>query len=104
LQGRLNRSQYWKGVLAVAAYFLVSFLLIRAAAVMSGDSAVAYVLILGGFGLWLWVAIAAKRLHDRNRPAWWLRTCLLLLPALWVVVELGFLPGTVGANRYGPQP
>jgi serine/threonine-protein kinase len=104
LQGRLNRSQYWKGVLAVAAYFLVSFLLIRAAAVMSGDSAVAYVLILGGFGLWLWVAIAAKRLHDRNRPAWWLLTCLLLLPALWVVVELGFLPGTVGANRYGPQP
>jgi serine/threonine-protein kinase len=103
-QGRLNRSQYWKGFLAVAAYFLVIGLLVSTAAAMSGDSMVGYLLILGGFGLWIWLAMAAKRLHDRNRPAWWLLACLLIVPALWVVVELGFLPGTAGANRYGPEP
>lgn len=103
-QGRLNRSQYWKGFLAVAAYFLVIGLLVSTAAALSGDSMVGYVLILGGFGLWIWLAMAAKRLHDRDRPAWWLLTCLLVVPALWVVVELGFLPGTAGANRYGPEP
>jgi uncharacterized membrane protein YhaH (DUF805 family) len=27
-----------------------------------------------------------------------------LLPALWGIVELGILPGTKGANLYGPDP
>jgi len=93
--------------------------------------------------------IGAKRLHDRDKSAWWLllfyavpdmllgigiyakiasdvaarcdfaafsgRTCpgswtatICVVAALaieiWTVVELGFLRGTVGPNRYGPEP
>lgn len=35
----------------------------------------------------------------------WLALATLgLVVALWAFVELGFLPGTPGANRYGPDP
>jgi len=74
-------------------------------------------------------AIAARRLHDRNKSSSWLflfygvpaliwvAPCHLLpdMPALllgaadvailaWQVVELGFMRGTVGTNEYGPDP
>ena len=67
--------------------------------------------------VWLWLTV--RRFHDQDRPGW-----LALLPtALGVAVRLGapvspvillvvligflialFLPGTVGPNRYGPDP
>jgi uncharacterized membrane protein YhaH (DUF805 family) len=74
-------------------------------------------------------AIGAKRLHDRNKSGW-LVVLFYLAPsvlvsiatpadqalasgalglaafviAIWGVVELGFLRGTVGPNPYGPDP
>jgi uncharacterized membrane protein YhaH (DUF805 family) len=49
------------------------------------------------------ISSQVTRLHDRDHSAWWL--LLLLLPVIgWLVliVQTGFLPGTPGANRYGP--
>jgi uncharacterized membrane protein YhaH (DUF805 family) len=43
------------------------------------------------------------RLHDRDHSAWWL--LFVLLPIIgWIIliVQIGFLPGTPGPNRYGP--
>jgi uncharacterized membrane protein YhaH (DUF805 family) len=77
------------------------------------------------------VCISGKRWHDRNKSAWW--NLLWLIPALlagplviisltaspglahwvlmilfigviWTLVECGFLRGTVGENRFGPDP
>jgi uncharacterized membrane protein YhaH (DUF805 family) len=75
-----------------------------------------------------------KRLHDRDRPGilaavflgpsllvgitdalgitgrgtWntldYLLNGLVLIVSLWALVELGFLRGTQGPNRYGPDP
>jgi uncharacterized membrane protein YhaH (DUF805 family) len=76
------------------------------------------------------VAVCIRRLHDRNRSAWWLllyvsgplmieaiaslnnldtawSVNLMILAgaaSIWAFVELGFVPGTGGANRYGPAP
>jgi uncharacterized membrane protein YhaH (DUF805 family) len=76
------------------------------------------------------VAIAIKRLHDRNKSAWWvllfyvappvlqaiaplydlepaLTVCLMVLSgalSLWALIELGCLRGTRGPNRHGPDP
>ena len=75
------------------------------------------------------LAVAIKRLHDRDKSAWWLLLFTLvalilqtiayyigavevrlilglacLSIAIWFVVELGFLRGTAGPNRYGPDP
>jgi uncharacterized membrane protein YhaH (DUF805 family) len=73
------------------------------------------------------LAVATKRLHDREKSAWWLLV-FYLLPALldgmanlagdaslvfslaslavsiWAFVELGCLRGTTGDNQYGPDP
>ncbi|MBW7961706.1 DUF805 domain-containing protein [Bradyrhizobium sp. BR 10261] len=82
-----------------------------------------------GLLLWIYLAIVVKRLHDRDKSAWWL-LAYFVLPGLykqfeerlpdsyWVLplalasavltlsafVETGFLRGTIGPNRFGPDP
>ncbi len=54
------------------------------------------------FGLtWPGLAIQTKRWHDRNKSGWW--NLIILIPivgAIWTTIELGFLKGTPGENRY----
>jgi uncharacterized membrane protein YhaH (DUF805 family) len=55
--------------------------------------------------LWPSLAIYTKRWHDRNKSGWW--TLIIFVPligAIWMLIELGFLRGTEGANRFGPDP
>jgi uncharacterized membrane protein YhaH (DUF805 family) len=55
--------------------------------------------------LWPSLAIYTKRWHDRNKSGWW--SLILFIPligGIWMLVELGFLRGTEGANRFGPDP
>ena len=84
--------------------------------------------------LWIYLATAIKRLHDRDRSGWWIipfffvpnllfhfRGVLLwgFLPDadgfvlfdlaihalwLWGLIELFIAPGTSGSNRFGPDP
>ena len=54
--------------------------------------------------LYPWIAVGIKRCHDRNRTGWFLLIGLIPLVNIWLVVELGFLRGTVGQNRFGPDP
>jgi uncharacterized membrane protein YhaH (DUF805 family) len=82
-------------------------------------------------GLWTFAAICSKRMHDRDHSAWWAMAfspllLVILLPllgpnpvlestvgvillpccpfALWLFIQLGFLKGTDGPNRFGPDP
>jgi len=50
------------------------------------------------------IAVSVKRCHDRNRSGWFLLIGLIPLVNLWVLVELGFLRGTPGENRFGSDP
>jgi uncharacterized membrane protein YhaH (DUF805 family) len=104
--GRISRSQYWlRWVLPLFGVYLVFFLLIlsTAGSVISG-------LFTGLFGLvglvlfWPSIAIIVKRVHDRDRP--WPFILLLFVPLvqIWPAIEIMFLPGTVGSNRFGPDP
>jgi uncharacterized membrane protein YhaH (DUF805 family) len=79
-------------------------------------------------------AVTVKRLHDRDKAWWWFGVFVLAPDALlalaqylsdseaangsilfavqfaavalglWGLVEIGFLRGTMGANRFGPDP
>ncbi|HUB96493.1 MAG TPA: DUF805 domain-containing protein [Stellaceae bacterium] len=81
--------------------------------------------VIGLLLSWVVVAVASKRLHDRNKSGWWLlvfiatpllvgglgalaRSNILLAVAfafhLWSFIELGCRRGTVGGNRFGPDP
>jgi uncharacterized membrane protein YhaH (DUF805 family) len=134
-QGRINRAKYWLVVLVISAIF-VAFVLIAAAAQSWALGILAALLFIPTLVASL--AITVKRLHDREKSAWWLLVFYLLpsvlegagkgmeetavgegwaslLPALvlliaaivlsiWAFVELGCLRGTIGENRYGPDP
>ncbi len=53
-------------------------------------------------GLWPGLAVQVKRWHDRDKGAVWLLINFIpWLGPLWAFVELGCLPGTPGANRFG---
>lgn len=79
--------------------------------------------------LWIYLAIAVKRLHDRDKSAWWMlpffvlpglynqfddrlpETYWMLVPALaaavlylWGTIEMDFLRGSPRTNRFGAAP
>jgi uncharacterized membrane protein YhaH (DUF805 family) len=129
--GRINRAQYW---LAMLMYTVVGGILGVIGQVL--DDGLAYLLLAVVVELAVLIsslAVIVKRLHDRNRSAWWLLMfylvpCVLaaigvgvemasgswvvmaicsvvaLAIGVWAFIEWGCLRGTVGPNRYGPDP
>ena len=52
--------------------------------------------------LWPWLAISAKRWHDRDKSGLWsLITLVPIIGGLWMLVEYGFLSGKRGRNPFG---
>jgi uncharacterized membrane protein YhaH (DUF805 family) len=60
------------------------------------------------FVLFSWVfhfVPSAKRLHDRNKSAWWLLLGFVPVIGYFLLLcELAFFKGTHGENNYGPDP
>jgi uncharacterized membrane protein YhaH (DUF805 family) len=49
------------------------------------------------------IFVHIKRFHDRDKSGWWVLIGLVpIIGALWLLIELGFLAGTPGPNRFGP--
>jgi len=62
---------------------------------------------LGFTGMLIWTTLAmqVKRWHDRDKSGLWAFVGLIpLIGWLWVLIELNFLEGTIGPNRFGPSP
>ncbi|OAD23398.1 membrane protein containing DUF805 [Candidatus Thiomargarita nelsonii] len=55
--------------------------------------------------LWPGLATQVKRWHDRNKSGWWVLINLIpIIGWIWALIEVGFLPGTKGNNRFGSDP
>lgn len=131
--GRIGRKRYWLGKLAIVGICVVVFVLGELMAGSTGGAEGAYqALMTMGIvflviSIPIWIAIGTKRLHDRNKRGWWLLLYYLaplvmywnasarqdpIVPLmvlavallLWGQIELGFLPGTRGTNRFGEDP
>ncbi len=74
-------------------------------------------LLLGLFGIYALaifipsIAVVVRRLHDRDMSGWWYLGVMVasLIPFVGFLASIGFLvlmclPGTVGPNRFGPDP
>ena len=98
-QGRIPRKTWWLwGVLAVLGFgvFVMTLLSIAGASESRAEQLVNLVV------LWPALAVVVKRWHDRDKSGWWVLINLIpLVGSLWVLVENGFLRGTVGPNRFG---
>jgi uncharacterized membrane protein YhaH (DUF805 family) len=130
-RGRLNRKPYWMTAIGVSV-FVIALLLIAWA--LTGEYKLAgFIAVLALLAIlyipfvWVGLAISAKRLHDRDKSAWWL-LLFYAVPSIlssaadrmegggfilylvsfaitiWAFVELACLRGTIGPNRYGPDP
>ena len=96
-QGRINRQPFWMfGLLT----FVVTIAAAAAGAAIDEPLANLVNLVL----LWPSLMTSIKRCHDRDRSGWFLLVLLVPFVNLWVLIELYFLPGTVGPNAYGPDP
>lgn len=153
-RGRIDRFTYWR---VIALQFLVVIIGLAVLAQLHALPPVVGLALLLGILIFIIVipaiAVGAKRLHDRDKSAWWLllfygvpdvllgigiyadianevathclfvsgwaaysgRQCpgswtatVFVVTALaieiWTLVELGCRRGTVGPNRYGPEP
>ena len=86
--GRACRSEYW--------WFMLFIFLVSAAAISINDTVYGLVAL----GLLLpHLAVAARRLHDINKSAWWL--LLGLIPIVNLVLVIWFcMKGVEGVNRF----
>ena len=94
--GRIGRGGYWLITIVTSLGYIVGFLLL-----MMGSVG----LVLGGvlFLVAFLVSFATqtKRWHDRDKSGWWWLISFVPFGGLWMLIELGFLGGTPGANRFG---
>jgi uncharacterized membrane protein YhaH (DUF805 family) len=132
--GRINRAKYWRSVLIfIGAGLMTAVILFTAAGIAAPLFIIMVIVVLIPWLLWGF-SVTTKRLHDRDKSAWWL-VVFYLLPGvlgqvaeaawfagaastvlhyvfalaafaltIWGFVELGCLRGTAGSNRYGPDP
>ena len=103
--GRVNRQQWWLRL--VLPYFVIMVVLTYLD-LLSGyyDPTLGVGLLSGIFALLTLVPgviVHIKRFHDRDKSGWWMLIVFIpLIGALWLIIELGFLRGTEGPNRFGP--
>ena len=101
LQGRVSRRTFWLyGVLALLVLAMVAVGLLDAVGVNAELAGGLVNLVLA----WPVIAVSAKRWHDYNRSGWW--ALVNLVPPVGWLVSLalnGFIPGTPGSNRFGPD-
>jgi uncharacterized membrane protein YhaH (DUF805 family) len=117
LEGRLNRSRFWLGVLgcwlAYATAVLVASLAVGPPfefahhGILNVREGLALKVLYAGFAplIWCMSALAAKRWHDRGKSvAYLLVYWVPFIGPFWAVIEPGLLPGTDGPNKFGPDP
>jgi len=110
-EGRISRSTWWMKY--ILPYIVITIAVGIADAILgtkfviddySGQSMGILGLIWGLANIWFGLAAGAKRCHDRNRSGWFQAIAFIpILGGIWLLVELGFLRGTIGPNRFGPD-
>ena len=120
-QGRIGRQTWWLAyvlplmgisILCSVLDIALGFVSIEDAAPAEGYGYAFQTQGIGPFGLlslipliWGGLAGQVKRWHDRDKSGWFVLINLIpLIGSIWAFVELGFLRGTPGPNRFGPDP
>jgi uncharacterized membrane protein YhaH (DUF805 family) len=104
-EGRVNRKQFW---LWLVLPLTVIGILLALVDIATGnfDPEMGIGLFTGIFALITLIPtimVYIKRFHDRDKTGWWVLIGLIpIIGVIWLLIELGFLKGTPGPNRFGP--
>ncbi|MCD2174579.1 DUF805 domain-containing protein [Rhizobium sp. C4] len=119
--GRINRKKIWFAFLihliaaaAVGVIFSILWTIFPGTVTEDGNfhvegAASAPYFVVGiaylVFAVWSGLAVAIKRVHDRDRSGWFILIQLIpLIGPIWFLIEAYFLKGTTGPNRFGEDP
>ncbi|MFM8747834.1 MAG: DUF805 domain-containing protein [Aestuariivirga sp.] len=105
LEGRIGRQSYWTGILAIFAINVISWMIDALLGTIGEHGYGLVSSVVGLIMIYPAIMLYAKRWHDRDKSGWW--TLISLVPViggLWMLIECGFLRGTEGPNRFGPDP
>jgi uncharacterized membrane protein YhaH (DUF805 family) len=109
--GRIRRLHYWlAAICAGVAYGVVAAICLMLGTMLNhgqGPGAIGMLLyaVVLFFAAWTGLALQIKRWHDRDKSWVWIFISFIpLIGAIWTLVEVGFLDGTQGPNKYGPSP
>ena len=107
-QGRIGRGMWW--ISGVVQLLLIVMAIGYVAAVEAAEDPrtgwqgpVFFLIVL----IFAWIGLCAniKRYHDRGKSGFWMLVSIVpIIGPLWMLIELGFLPGTNGDNEFGPPP
>ena len=102
-EGRTPRCDYWLGLTVPYLGLLIASAILDVILRKILGFAFLQALVVLAF-IYPSVVVGIKRCHDRGRSGWFLLLCFVPILGIWLIVELGFLRGTVGPNEYGPDP
>ena len=110
--GRARRTEYFMFFICWYAAMLGLVMLAIAAAGngrMAADEGISLALVAAAAivclaGIIPGLAVAARRMHDQDKSGWLILVNLIPYIGGLIFLVLTFLPGTVGANQYGPDP
>ena len=105
-QGRIPRSTYWYYFLAYMGLYVIALVIDSVLGTYDEENGIGLVsTLLSLVGLLTGLAVSVKRCHDRGRAGWFLFISLIpIIGSIWLWIELGFLRGTDGPNKYGSDP
>ena len=127
---RISRQPFWIGTIILLAIDIASEFAFDAFFGEGSPNAVVRGVIRDLVLLYPNLAIATKRWHDRDKSGWWSLLVVITflfeyttlinyinksrwwhllwiaptVASTWYLVECGFLRGTSGPNRFGPDP
>lgn len=110
-KGRIGRQTFWVSLL-IANAVGYGLSLIWNSGLSGSDTSEATIIAIGVLSLillivlvWVNLAIQVKRWHDLDKSGWWVLINLIpVIGGLWALIELGFVKGTAGPNRFGEDP
>lgn len=132
LDGRIRRSEYWLGGLALNVVQTLLKFAVLAVVGFTSPAAKIVSFVIGVVFLWPAMALMVKRGHDRGRPAWIsfailassmaaglfaepikilygdVAAAIVVVPVflvgLFFMMEYAFIDGDPGRNMFGPSP
>jgi len=105
-KGRIGRQTWWLATLFLYMLLFVASALIGVLAGndQSGISSLLFLVVEIIFAA-AYITICVQRLHDLDKSGWYYLIALIpFIGGLILLVQLGFIKGTIGQNQYGDDP
>lgn len=110
-EGRVTRGQYWLVHMGLLGLLIGVFVLLGVIGSFGkektavGEYALYSLIPLVVLYIWTNLAVSVKRCHDRGKSGAFILIQLIpYIGGFWFFIDAGCLDGTVGPNRYGPDP